>query len=112
MQTNEPARMADTFWWTASYEPLTVGGSVAGAGDTATQGKVSIDHRLFVSATGTGSTAVVPVYQPVLNSGIQNIYQNCYVPAASVSCAANTTNPNCCDGRPQAGGCAAPTRLP
>ncbi len=112
MQTNEPARMADTFWWTASYEPLTAGGSVAGVGDTATQGKVSIDHRLFISATGTGSTAIVPVYQPVLNSGIQNIYQNCYVPAASVSCAANTTNPNCCDGRPQAGGCVAPTRLP
>ncbi|MFO0764551.1 MAG: Ig-like domain-containing protein [Patescibacteria group bacterium] len=112
METNEPVRMADTFWWTAGYEPLTSAGSVAGVGDTATQGKISVDHRLFVSATGTGATAVVPIYQPKIGSGIQNIYQNCYVPAASVSCVASAQNPNCCDGHPQAGGCAAPTRLP
>lgn len=112
MRNNEPVRMADTFWWATSYQPLTAGGSVAGVGDTATQGKVSVEHRLFVSATGTGSAAIVPIYQPVMGSGIQNIYQNCYVPAGSVSCVASAQNPNCCDGRPQAGGCAAPTRLP
>lgn len=112
LQTNEPARMADTFWWSASYQPLTSAGSVAGVGDTTSLGKITIDHRLFVAATGTGATAIVPIYQPVLNSGIQNLYQNCYVPAASVSCAANTQNPNCCNGRPQAGGCVAPIRLP
>jgi len=112
MQSNEPADMADTFWWSLSQDPLTAAGAVAGVGDIATKGRLTIDHRLYSPASSTAPGAVVPTYQPVIHSGVQNVYQNCFNPAASASCAAGSSNPNCCDGRPQAGGCAALTPTP
>ncbi len=105
LQTNEAADMADTFWWTLGTTPLTDSGAVAGVGDIATKGKLDIDHRIFSPATSTAPGAIVPVYQPVIGSGVQNVYQNCFNPAASDLCAADSHNPNCCDGHPQAGGC-------
>ena len=105
IRTNESAELADTFWWTLSQEFLTAAGVPAGVGDEPTQGQLSISHRIYSAAT---SSASVPVYQPLMRSGLQNVYQNCFNPAASETCRADSSNPNCCDGRVQRDGCPAP----
>lgn len=109
IRTNEPVAMADTFWWTLSQENLTAAGTPAGSGDIASQARVSIDHRIFSAATSTDPTAIVPIYQPVFLSGVQNVLQNCFNPSGSDICDANSTNPNCCDGDPRSAACTAPT---
>ncbi len=108
MRTNEPAEFADTFWWSVSQEFLTAAGMPAEAGDEPENGRISLRHRLYLPAT---STAATPIYQPLLRSGIQNVYQNCYNPAGSDDCRADSANPNCCDGSSQSGACAAPRPL-
>lgn len=105
LQSNEPSSMADTFWWSLSQDPLTDTGAVAGVGNIATKGRLTIDHRLYTPASSTAPGAVQPTYQPIIHSGVQNIYQNCFNPAASDRCAAGSTEPNCCDGSPQNGAC-------
>jgi hypothetical protein len=105
MTSNESAAMADTFWWSTSQEALNASGAPAAIGDAAVSGRVSVNHRIFLPAT---STAAVPVYQTSFKSGLQNVYQNCYNPASSDACHASAANPNCCNGRTQAGGCTAP----
>jgi len=105
MRSNESAAMADTFWWSVSQESLNASGAPAEIGDDPVSGRVTVGHRIFLPAT---STAAVPVYQTSYKSGLQNVYQNCFNPAASDACHADASNPNCCDGRVQAGGCAAP----
>ncbi len=105
MRTNEAAELADTFWWNVSQEFLTAAGLPAGVGDEPTQGQLSLNHRIYSAAS---STSFTPVYQPLFRSGLQNVYQNCFNPAGSTDCRADGTNPNCCDGRAQPGGCAAP----
>lgn len=112
LQTNEPSSMADTFWWSLSQDPLTETGAVAGVGDIASKGRLTIDHRLYSPATSTTPGAVVPTYQPVLRSGLQNVYQNCFNPAGSDRCPADSRDPNCCDGRAQSGACSDLTPTP
>jgi len=107
ISTNEPASSADTFWWSVRQEVLTPDGTVAAPGDPTTQERVSINHRLYVPADDAGGGT--PIYQPTMLSGIQNIYQNCFNPASSDSCAGS---PNCCDEHSQTAACAAPTPLP
>ncbi|KAA0206835.1 hypothetical protein EDM68_00710 [Candidatus Uhrbacteria bacterium] len=108
LRTNEPAEFADTFWWAVSQEFLTAAGMPADVGDDPEHGRLSIRHRLYLPATSTRAT---PIYQPLLRSGIQNVYQNCYNPAGSDDCRADGANPNCCDGTSQSGACAAPRPL-
>ncbi|MCE9586621.1 Ig-like domain-containing protein [Candidatus Uhrbacteria bacterium] len=105
IQSNEPSSMADTWWYSLSQDPLTDAGVVAGVGDIATKGRLTVDHRLYSPATSTGPGAVAPTYQPIIHSGVQNVYQNCFNPAASDRCTANSTEPNCCDGNSQTGAC-------
>ncbi|MCK9360641.1 Ig-like domain-containing protein [Patescibacteria group bacterium] len=108
IRTNEPAELADTFWWSVSQDFLTAGGTPAGVGEEPVNSNVLIGHRLYAPAT---STTAVPVYQPIILSGVQNVYQNCFNPAGSVDCRADSANPNCCDGSAQSGACAAPRPL-
>lgn len=105
MRTNEPASFADSFWWSVSQEFLTSAGTPAGVGDEPMNSNISVGHRLYIPAT---STTAVPVYQSLIKSGVQNIFQNCFNPAGSEACRADSTNPNCCDGTSQSGACAAP----
>jgi hypothetical protein len=105
MSTNENPALTDTFWWSVSQDSLNSSGAIAAIGDVPVSGRVNVDHRIFLPAT---STSAVPVYQTSFKSGLQNVYQNCYNPSGSVDCHADATNPNCCNGRVQAGGCAAP----
>jgi hypothetical protein len=112
LQTNEPSSMADTFWWALYTDPLTAAGAIAGVGDIATKGRLTIDHRLYTPASSTAPGAVVPTYQPIIHSGVQNVYQNCFNPAASDRCSADSREPNCCDGVSQSGACSALTPTP
>jgi hypothetical protein len=112
LQTNEPSDMADTFWWSLSQDPLTETGAIAGVGDIATKGRLTVDHRIYSPASSTDPGAVVPTYQPMIRSGVQNVYQNCFNPAASDRCAADASDPNCCDGRAQTGACSDLTPTP
>ncbi len=113
IRSNEPLSLADTWWWNVSQENLTAAGTpLTGPDDIAAQGRVSIGHRIFVAATSTDPSAIVPLYQPVFRSGVQNVYQNCFNPAASAACSADSRNPNCCDGRSQSAACTAPTPTP
>ncbi len=108
IRTNEPAEFADTFWWSISQDFLTAAGVPAGVGDEPVNSNVLMAHRLYVPAT---STTAVPIYQPIILSGVQNVYQNCFNPAGSVDCRADSTNPNCCDGTPGNAACAVPRPL-
>lgn len=108
LRNNEPAEFADTFWWSVSQDFLTSAGVPAEVGDEPVNGRVSINHRLYLPAT---STSASPIYQPLLRSEIQNVYQNCFNPAGSDACPADGSNPNCCDGSAQSGACAAPRPL-
>jgi len=99
INTNEPPKLADTFWWTTQQLLLSVDGQVATSGARIVGGRVRINHRLYVPASTTSSKAVIPEYDPYLISDLQNVYQNCFYPAASKTCAANPASPNCCDER-------------
>ncbi|MEK7473665.1 MAG: pilin [Patescibacteria group bacterium] len=109
LRTNEPAEFADTFWWSVSQDFLTSGGVPADVGDEPVNGRVTINHRLYLPATSTLTTP--PIYQPLFRSDVQNVYQNCFNPAGSETCRADGANPNCCDGTSQSGACAAPRPL-
>lgn len=113
VQSNEPASLSDTFWWSMYQDNLTASGApITAPTDVAAEARVTIKHRVFAPATSTDPGAIVPIYQPVFKSGVQNVYQNCFNPAASADCSANSTNPNCCDGRSQSGACTAPIPAP
>lgn len=103
LRRREPGVPEDSFWWTPRQDMLTAAGAVADYGEEAVYGRISIEHRTYLPA----SESLIPIYQPVLSSGIQNIYQNCFNPASSArpACAGA---PNCCDGRPSETACLAP----
>jgi hypothetical protein len=104
MTSNESPAAADTFWWSVTQDSLNSSGAIAAIGDDPVSGRVNIGHRIFLPAT----TSTTPVYQQSFKSGLQNVYQNCFNPAGSDACHADASNPNCCNGRVQAGGCTAP----
>lgn len=107
LRTNEPVDFADTFWWSVSQDVLTAEGFPSDADAEPVNGRITINHRLYLPATSLSAT---PIYQPLLRSGIQNVYQNCFNPA-SRSCLDSQLGPDCCDGRAQKGACAAPRPL-
>lgn len=102
IRTNEVAELADTFWWTTRQDVLNSSGAVAAPGDDTVAGRVTINHRVYAPAT----TGTPPMYQPFLDSGLQNVYQNCFNPASSGSC---TGSPYCCDNRPSTVACSPPS---
>lgn len=101
LQTNEPEAMADTFWWSLSQEPLTAEGVLVVRPAIASKGRLMIDHRIYsILPPSTPPGGIVPIYQPIIKSGVQNIYQNCFNPAGPVVPAQCTGTPssNCCHG--------------
>lgn len=108
LQTNEPESMADTFWWTLSQDPLTAAGALVVRPAIASKGRLTIDHRLYSMApTSTPIGGAVPVYQPIIKSGLQNVYQNCFNPAGPAISTQCTGIPsaNCCNGVYGSGAC-------
>ncbi|MFA6429252.1 MAG: pilin [Patescibacteria group bacterium] len=105
--TNEPAEYADTFWFTPWQDIVT--------SPTFSYGRVIIDHRLFTPSPANAPWT--PDYDPFILSGVQNLYQNCFNPASSVTCAsrrgggAATQVPFCCDDNPRQNGCPYPPSL-
>lgn len=112
---NEPGNSEDTFWWAPSLEILNANETAPSTANPPALSRISIDHRLY--QRWTDRTQPAPIYSPFLQSTIQNIYQNCFVPAAAhdprdpdnpanpLNCLANPTNPNCCDNQPRSAAC-------
>jgi hypothetical protein len=120
IRNNEPPELIDTYWWTPFHTVVT--STVPGMEQF---GRVTIEHRPFAPS----STEWIPVYDPTLNSGIQNLYQNCFNPAGSARsdgtaiCPARlepirlrdgTTRPaapNCCNDHESETACPAPSPM-
>ncbi|MSR85208.1 hypothetical protein EXS71_02095 [Candidatus Uhrbacteria bacterium] len=97
IQTNEPAELKDTFWWTPRQVLLTVKGEEVSSTEMIPySARLSINHRLYLPATTSSKTAI-PEYDPSFISDIQNVYQNCFNPGGSKTCSADFASPNCCD---------------
>ena len=98
IQSQEPAELADTFWWDTEVRTLTsMNEPVSSPTDVAAKGVVVIEHRTYASSTE---------YDPFLLSGIQNMYQNCFNPASGPACPMGPGGANCCQGNRQAAECA------
>ncbi len=108
LRTNEPEELRDTFWWTVDMAPLRADGGLAQSGDRATQSRTRIGHRPFSPMQTVPDGTISPEYAPFVTSDVQNVYQNCFVPASSARC---TGSPYCCDDRPSATACAFPGPL-
>lgn len=108
LRTNEPEELRDTFWWTVGETSLRADGGVVSAGDRPDHSRISITHRTFSSSQRTSEGTLSPEYAPFYTSAVQNIYQNCFNPASSASCAGT---PYCCDGRASATACNFPGAL-
>ena len=108
LRTNEPEELRDTFWWTIREISLRADGGVVGPGDRPDHSRVSITHRPFSSAQTTAEGVLSPEYAPFYTSAVQNIYQNCFNPASSASCAGT---PYCCDERTSPTACRFPGAL-
>ncbi len=110
----------DSFWWSSSVETLSAALGAPSAANPPARGRLTVNHRVF--ERWTDPRAPAPIYAPHVLSSVQNIYQNCFVPAGAVdladpnnpanplNCSANSTNPNCCDNRAQGASC--PFRAP
>ncbi len=96
--------MTDTFWWTPEQVLLGPEGQAVSSSQKVVAGRVSIRHRLYLPAIDPKAPA--PEYYPYLQSGVQNIYQNCFNPAGSDQC----RGPNCCDEQASPGSCAYPVK--
>ncbi len=104
LHSNEPASLADTFWFSVSMQSLdATGHPTVGLDSVTDHSSLMVDHRAYVSATS--STTWTPEYDPAIASKIHNIYQNCFQPAASRTCAATSADPSCCDDSPDSGLC-------
>ncbi len=72
----------------------------------ATQTQTTIQHGTFLASTD-GKTYL---YGVLASQGIENQYQNCYVPAngpdaSGAACAVNPASPSCCNGHAQSATC-------
>ncbi len=98
---NEPASLGDTFWWTVvtdAYGVNAAGLSVPASGTVQpTLSKLSIAHRVYLPPQEQPMRFDYE-YDPRLDQGIQNIYQNCFYPAASLLC----SGPTCCNNTSRA----------
>jgi hypothetical protein len=98
IQAQEPAEWADTFWWGVDAEALTSANlPVESVEDPATKHQASVFHRVYASSTE---------YNPLVLSGVQDAYQNCFNPAVGPGCPAGAGGPNCCQGVRQEAACA------
>ncbi|MDO8584465.1 MAG: pilin [bacterium] len=93
----------DTFWWTVQQMLINGEGVVASGSKDIVGGRASVDHRLYAPAI---PKKFVPDYYPYLLSDLQNVYQNCFNPAASASC----KGPNCCDEKETMTACPFPVQ--
>ncbi|MBM3205090.1 hypothetical protein FJZ48_03895 [Candidatus Uhrbacteria bacterium] len=105
IRTNEAPEMDDTFWWTPKQFLLTADGRIATSSEPVVAGRVSISHRLYLPAP-EDKKKPSPEYYPYLISDLQNVYQNCYIPAGSTVC----KGPNCCDDSSSKKACAYPVK--
>lgn len=80
-----PADNEVFYWLTAENEPE----------GSPTYTRSLINHRDFITEMDT-------TYAPIYGSGVKDIYQNCYAPAAGPACTPTATNPYCCNGTAQA----------
>ncbi|MFZ2803967.1 MAG: Ig-like domain-containing protein [Patescibacteria group bacterium] len=97
----------DTFWWSTGMQLLDANGAPLNTGATgtpaiATKAALIIFHRTYLPS-GTGSLQTLNLYDPYVESGIQDAYQNCFNPAAT--CGPGTGNPNCCKDNPTNAAC-------
>jgi hypothetical protein len=105
------ADASDTFWFQPIASSVAPQGAPANPMLSSLQGRIVLKHRVYKrvpEAQGVNQ----PIYYPSFHSGIQNMYQNCFVPAASQRCAATPSSPNCCDGTPQSAACGYPETTP
>jgi len=91
IRTSETAKYADTFWWTPWQQLLTADGRVASSTEAVVNGRVGIAHREYAAADPKKPPP--PEYYPFLESDLQNVYQNCFIPAQSAAC----QGPTCCN---------------
>lgn len=106
IQAKEPPELADTFWWMTSQDLLTDKNEpVKKSSDLPHKTLGLIEHRMYLQAT---ATQAIPEYDPFLLSGIRNIYQNCFNPAASPTCPPGPAGVNCCQSQRQKEECKFP----
>ena len=91
--TNEPP--SDTFWFRPRMTNM-IGDREARPGENASSSMILIDHRNYAAP----AAHFVPQYYPLINSGVQNLYQNCFNPTSSdnstMACHGTSDRPNCC----------------
>ncbi len=96
---------ADNFWWYVGMKLLTSNGSDFDENkvpyDPPTKSALFMSHRPFIPS-GEGLSEL-NFYDPYINSGVQDAYQNCFNPAAA--CGTGAGNPNCCSNSPETAGC-------
>lgn len=88
----------DTFWWTVGMNLLNEKNQLLKPGEKAVRGQLSMKHRPYVPS------GLLPqelnYYNPHLLSDLQDAYQNCFNPAASINefkPAQSCAGPNCCN---------------
>ncbi|MBP9863895.1 hypothetical protein KBC54_00400 [Patescibacteria group bacterium] len=88
----------DTFWWTDSMRLLNSNGGEIDVkkNEIATQAALVISHRPYLPS-GDKGVSELNLYDPYIYSGVQNIYQNCFNPAASCTKGKTAAHPNCCN---------------
>ncbi len=109
LETNEPIELADTFWKTVRLDSVRRDGEVASIGEAAAASRISVQHRLFAPPVTTQDGRLSPEYAPYFRSGVQSLYQNCFVPASQEQRC--TGSPYCCDGMPSRTACTLPPPL-
>jgi hypothetical protein len=108
LRTNEPEELRDTMWWMIRSQLIRADGGVVGDGDRPAGSRVQVQHRPFTPSQTTDEGMISPEYAPFYTSDVQNIYQNCFNPASSLTC---TGNRYCCDNVPSVTACAFPQPL-
>jgi hypothetical protein len=95
----------DTFWWIAGIQLLTSSGvdvtTVTSSPAIAEKSAIIIKHRTYLPS-GTGIDKL-NFYNPMITSGVQDAYQNCFNPARA--CGTGDGGPNCCSGVSRTSAC-------
>lgn len=73
-----------------------VEGSVTKPANNIIVTRMALEHGLFVDEAS---------YYPNITEGLKDAYQNCFYPAAGLNCAADLSNPYCCNVSKCANGC-------
>ena len=93
-----------TTWLTSSDEEVLV--------DSQTPAKtmVTVKHGTFLASDATSDPVLAYMYGMTVDEGLQNEYQNCFVPGEGPnsngdSCGTSSSAPYCCNGTPQSTAC-------